>query len=174
MKKNHEQSKKHKFFLKNLIVSKYITKNEKINNLKDIVQSYYNEHKKKISQFKIIVIWKKNNVIINKISGPCTITHIQTHMFKPIMEEMPFYVKVSLKVFQNMIDRGCEYIFKTDEIKIIFISKLEDITISHYVEQPKSMLCRKLERNHIEEDDPDLGGFGYIFLPECFRHINMS
>ena len=97
-------------------------------------------------------------------------------MFKPIMEEMPFYVKVSLNEFQNMIDRGCEYKIITDEKSIIFISKLKHITITDYLEQPRSMLCRKLERNHIEEDDPprDPEDFDYKFLPECFRHINMS
>ena len=54
------------------------------------------------------VIWKKNDVIINKISVPGTIKHIQTHMFKPIKEEKPFYVKVSLNEFQNLVDRGFE------------------------------------------------------------------
>ena len=95
-------------------------------------------------------------------------------MFKPIMEEMPFYVKVSLKEFQKMTDRGCEYNIKSNEINIIFISKLKDITISHYVEQPRSMLCRKLERNLIEKDDPDLEDSDYKILPEYFRHTNMS
>ena len=97
-------------------------------------------------------------------------------MFKPIMEKMPFFVKVSLNTFQNMIDRGCEHNIKFDEISIIFIYKLKHITISHYDEKPRSMLCRKLERNHIEEDDPPPGpeGFDYKLLPECFRHINMT
>ena len=95
-------------------------------------------------------------------------------MFRPIMEEIPFYVKVSLNEFQNTIDRGCVYNIITDEINIIFISKLKDITISHYVEQPRSMLSRKRERNYIELDDPppDPEDFHYKFLPECFRHIN--
>ena len=97
-------------------------------------------------------------------------------MFKPNMEEMSFYVKISLKEIQNTTDRGCEYNIITDEIKIICISKLKYFTISHYVEQPRSVLCRKLERNHIEEGDPppDYRNFDYKFLPECFRHINMS
>ena len=82
-------------------------------------------------------------MIKNKISVPHTITYIQTHMFKPIMEEMPFYVKISLNEFQIMIDRGCDYKIITDEIIIIFISKLKDISISHYVNQPRSMLCGK-------------------------------
>ena len=36
------------------------------------------------------------------------------------------------------------------------------------------MLCRKLEINYNEEDDPpaDHRNFDYNFLPNCFRHIN--
>ena len=94
--------------LSNLILNKYIIKNDEIDKFKDILQSYYGEQTKKFNQFGINVIWKKNDVIINKKSVPCTITYIQTHMFKPNMEEMLFYVKVSLNEFQYMIDRGCE------------------------------------------------------------------
>ena len=95
-------------FFPNLILNKYVIKNDEIDKFKDILQSYYDEQTKKFNQFRINVIWKKNDVIINKISVPCTITYIQTHMFKPNMEEMLFYVKVSLNEFQNMIYRGCE------------------------------------------------------------------
>ena len=42
------------------------------------------------------------------------------------MEEMPFYVKVSLNEIQDMIDRGCVYNIITDEINNIFISNLKD------------------------------------------------
>ena len=108
------------------------------------------------------------------MSVPCTITYIQTHMFKPIMEEIPFYVKVSSNEIQSTIDRGCVLNLITDEINILFISKVKDITISYFVEQPGSMLCRKLEIIYIELDDPPLDPThsGYKFLPECFRHIN--
>ena len=118
-KNKQEQSMKHKYFLSNLIINKYAIKNDEIDKFKSILQSYYEEHKKKFNQFSIDVIWKKNDVIIKKISVPCTITYIQTHMFKPIMEEMPFYLKVSLKEFQNMIDRGCEYDIISDETNIV-------------------------------------------------------
>ena len=54
--------------------------------------------------------------------------------------------------------------------KIIFISNPKDITLSHYMEQPMSMLCRKLEKNFGEEDDhpTDNRDFDYNFLPNCF------
>ena len=92
-KKKHEKSKKHKYFLSNLIINKYIIKNNEIDKFKDILQSYYEEHKKKFNEFSVRIIWKKNNMILNKISVPCTITYRKTHMFKPIMEEIPIYVK---------------------------------------------------------------------------------
>ena len=39
-KTKHEQSKKHKYFLSNLIINKYIVKNNEIDKYKDILQSY--------------------------------------------------------------------------------------------------------------------------------------
>ena len=69
----HNQSKKHIYF-SNLIINKYILKNDEIIKFKDILQSYYDEHKKKFNEFTVYLIWKKNNMIINKISVPCTVT----------------------------------------------------------------------------------------------------
>ena len=40
-----------------------------------------------------------------------------------------------------------------DEIKIIFIYYLKDISFFHYMKQPKSMLCRKLVKNFIKEEN---------------------
>ena len=47
------------------------------------------------------------------------------------------------------------------------------MTSEHYMKQPRSMLCRKLERHYIEENNPttDERDFDYNFLPHCFRHI---
>ena len=46
------------------------------------------------------------------------------------------------------------YIFANnfcDEIRIIFISDLRDISFFHYVKQPKSMLCRKLVKKLLKK-----------------------
>ena len=43
------------------------------------------------------------------------------------------------------------------------------MTFSHYMAQPKSMLCRKLIRKFVEED---FGDFDYNWLPKCFEYIN--
>ena len=54
--------------------------------------------------------------------------------------------------------------------KIIFKSNLKNITLSPYMEQPRSMLYRKHEKIFGERDDPpdDNRDFDYNFLPNCF------
>ena len=67
-----------------------------------------------------------------------------------------------LDTFYNFENDFC------DEITIIFISDLNDVTFFHYLEQPRSMLCRKLEKKIFEEDFED---FDYNWLPNWFRQI---
>ena len=55
-KKKHEKSMKHKYFLSNMIVNKYIVKKDDIGKFKDILQSYCNEHKKKFNEFTVTII----------------------------------------------------------------------------------------------------------------------
>ena len=55
------------------------------------------------------------------------------------------------------------------EIVITFMSDPKYMTFSHYMAQPKSMLCRKLVRTFIGEN---YGNFEYTWLPKCFRNIN--
>ena len=52
---------------------------------------------------------------------------------------------------------------------IIFISNFKEMTLQHYMKQPRSMLCRKLERYYIDEDYDEY--FDFYFLPYWFRHI---
>ena len=174
-KSKHENSMKHRYFLSNMIVRKYIVKNIDITKFENTLQSYCDEHKKKFDEFTVTIIWKKNSKIINKISIPRTITLRRTHMFKPDMFEIPLYVKVSEQEFLDIFDRNCAYNIISDEIDIIFISKLKEMTLQHYMKQPRSMLCRKFERNYIaEEDTPNDGDFDYNFLPYCLRHIGFQ
>ena len=39
---------KHRYFLTNMIVNKYIVKKDDIDKFKDILQSYYDEHEKNL------------------------------------------------------------------------------------------------------------------------------
>ena len=144
-KNKHEQSKKHKCSFSNLIINRYIVKNDEIDKYKDILRSYYDEHKKKFIDFTVCVIWKKNDVIINKISIPCIITVQKTHQFKPLWSEIPIYVEVISNKFLDIVNRNCVFTIISHEINIIFKFNSKDITLSHYMEQPRSKLCRKLE-----------------------------
>ena len=89
------------------------------------------------------------------------------------MFELPIYVEVSAPEFLDIVDRNSVYNKITDEINIIFISNLKNITLQHYIEQPRSLLCRKVEINYTEENDPqpDEMDFDYNFIPNCFKHI---
>ena len=78
-KNKHEQSKKHKSF-SNLIINKYIVKNDENNKFKDILHSYYDKHKMKYENFTVYVMWMKNGLIVNKISVPSIIVYHQIMM----------------------------------------------------------------------------------------------
>ena len=156
-----------------MFVKNYIAKNNDFNKYKEILQSYYDEHKKKFNKFIIRNIWKKKDMIINKISVPCTITLRRIDMFKPDMFQIPIYVEASKREFQDIVDRNCAYNIISDEIEIMFISKFKEMTLQNYMKQPRSILCRKLERNYFEARDhpPDDRDSDNNFLPYCFRHI---
>ena len=67
-------------------------------------------------------------MIINKISIPRTIPLRRTHLFKPDVFEIPIYVKLSEREFIDIVDRNCANKIITDEIDVIFISKLKEMT----------------------------------------------
>ena len=113
-------------------------------------------------------MWKKNDVLVNQISVPSTFTLEKPNLFKSSMIELPIVVRLSPLDFIDTFDRNINN--EVDEINITFTSDLEDMTFSHYKVQPKSMLCRKLVRYFVEED---FGDFDYIWLPKCFRHLNI-
>ena len=74
-----KQSKKHKCF-SNLNINEYIIKNDGSDNFKDILQSYYDKHKKKFDDFTVSVVWMNNALVVNKFSVPCIITYHQNFM----------------------------------------------------------------------------------------------
>ena len=73
---------KHKYF-SNLIINKYLVKNIEFWNLKHIFEPYYENHKKKFNHFSVGVMWKKIDLLRNKISVPVTITFQETQLFQP-------------------------------------------------------------------------------------------
>ena len=112
-------------------------------------------------------MWKKKDVLLNKVSVPSTITLEKPHMFKSSMIELPLVVVVSPLDFPDTFDRNRNN--EVNEINKIFKSNLKDVTFFHYMDQPKSMLRSKPVRNFLEAD---FGDFDYNRLPKCFRHIS--
>ena len=53
-------------------------------------------------------------------------------------------------------------------IEILFISDPKGKAQTHYLEQPKSMLCRKLIRRFHESTSQD---FEYNWLPDSFKNL---
>ena len=66
----HQVSKKHKSFLSNVIINKYIIKNDEIDKFKDILQSYYDRHKKRFDNFAVRIICKKESQIMCDVKLP--------------------------------------------------------------------------------------------------------
>ena len=56
---------------------------------------------------------------------------------------------------------------KLDEIENGFISDVKDITFNHYMDQPKSRICRKLFRRFFEVKSKDIKDFEYKWIPSC-------
>ena len=122
---------------------------------------------KKFDNFTACVMWKKNNILINKISVPSISTLEKPHLFKPSMSELPIVIRVSPFDFLDTFDGNINN--EVDEIDIIFISDLDDTTFSHYMTQPKLMIHRKLIGIFFQEE---YGNFDYNWLQKCFRNIN--
>ena len=101
-KNKHEQSKKHKYSW-NLFINKYIKNSDKIDNIKDLIQPFYEKHKKKFDDFTVCVMSKKNDMLINKSSIPSTITLEKLHLFGPNMIELPIVIRVSTLDFLDTI-----------------------------------------------------------------------
>ena len=93
----HQESKKQKYFLSNLIMKKNIVRNDENDNFKDILQSYHDKHKKSFDNFGVRTVWKKENQIMCEIKLPdgvilekrwCVmpeITRIPMHLIEPTM-----------------------------------------------------------------------------------------
>ena len=86
---------------------------------------------------------KKTDVLLNEISLPSTSTPQKQYLFEPSMIELPIVVRVPPVDFLNRCDRSCIN-DEVDEINIIFLSDLGDITFSHFMTQPKSMIQKNL------------------------------
>ena len=86
-------------------------------------------------------MWVKIVLIVNKKSRLRLITFWKAHLFEPSMIELPIMLKVPGYDFLDQFNKEC-VMDEVGESNIKFISDLKDMTFSHYMTQPKSMLCR--------------------------------
>ena len=156
----HDNSTKHEYY-SNLNLKTYIVKDKKLDGFKDVMFKYYFDHSKKLNIFTARVYWKVNDEIQSKLS----VSHIVSYW--TIAFTMSVTMKGSAWVF---LDRAIEAYFtdqeteKLDRIKIGFISDLKDITFNHYMDQPKSMVCRKMLRRL--EESKNKHDFEFKWIPD--------
>ena len=120
-------------------------RNPEIDKFRDIIQSYFDKHQRNFDNFSVCVMWKKNHIQIKRISVPSIITPENSHLFKPSMVDLPQVIIVLPLDFLDSVDKNITE--EVDEINIIFLSHLDDISFIHYVIQPKSRIERKLIKN---------------------------
>ena len=161
-KKKHEQSKQHKCHYSNLIINKYILRNYENEQLKDIFQSYYDKLKKKLDNFTVWVICKKNDELVYEIKLPSNVV-VEKRYRIAVDYVGPLFRIESCDGYLDSLDLDQYF---CDEKNIIFISNLKDMTFFHFMKQPKSMLCRKLLGNIV---DGNCNGYIYERLPKCFN-----
>ena len=162
-RKKHQQSKKHKSYYSNLIINKYTVRNYENEKFKNTFQPYYDEHKKKFRDFTVWIIFKNNNEVVYEIKLPNNVFVEKKYRIgigcvtEPLIRIEPCVVYLDILDLEQYLCNG---------IIIIFISDPKDMTFIHYMQQPKSMLTRRLVRNII---DGNYDGYDYNWLPECFK-----
>ena len=164
--KKHCLTNKHNFF-SNLIINEYIVGEFKHEKIKEIILPYLNNHNKNFERFTVRLDWLKDNVIKDAVNIPnmMILQKCYKRGLQDDGEEILSLVTcdVYLSEFHDMMTE------KSDEVHIIFTSDLRDITFFHYMQQPKSMLVRRLIGIYLKGKKEN---FDYHWLPKCFRHIN--
>ena len=160
-KNKHEKSMEHNYYCSNLIINKYIVNKNEFDNFKDIFKSHYVSHKKKFNNSGVLIVCKMNGEVSNKVKVPSSLIEEKKYSaFGKIV-----YFKCGLRTCFEYID-DCFFIDDLyDEINIIFIFDFKDITFYHYMNQPKSMLSRKLILNLLQNQS---GDYTHKWLPICF------
>ena len=123
---------------------------------------------------------EKNNEIVREIKLPDKMIVEKRSYIAPDENRITMnLIQYDLNKISKMMMGSCVdyldtyYNFDNDfcnEISIIFISDLRDISFFHYTKQPKSMLCRKLKKNCIEENFED---YEYKWLPNCVELLKI-
>ena len=104
---------------------------------------------KKFNSFtvRVRVYWKVNNEIQFKLSVPHVVS------FGMVVHWMTVNIKETACDFLDRAIKAYltgQEIEKIDDIEIGFISDLNDITLNHYMDRPKPMICRKKIRDSLK------------------------
>ena len=142
--------------------------NVKVSKFKDEFNTYFIPHTRKNNFFTIQITLKAfedTNILSHKIRVTNYVTYnIQSEYYST------FTTEIASDLLQKVISiyYGGKYSPKIiSEIEIVFISDPKDITQKHYLEQPKSMLCRKLIRRfYVSPQD-----FENKWLPHSFKEL---
>ena len=68
-----QNRKKHKYHYSNLIINKFIVNKDEFNNFEDIFKSHYVDHKKKFNTFDVLLVYKMNGEVSNKVKLPSSL-----------------------------------------------------------------------------------------------------
>ena len=154
-------------------MNKCIAKHLKNKKLKCILLPYYKNREKKFERFTICLIWKKDNQIKVKISIPNTIcVNIEYKYINPKNNRFSRSTISCVDYLDKFHHCGAlEIHLPFDELNIIITSDIKDMTFYHYMEQPKSMLCRKLIGYYLMNERRELR---YNWLPNCFVGLYLT
>ena len=143
-KTKHNQTKKQKYF-SNLILNRYVIQNVEVINFKDVFFPYFTAHTRKSNFFTVSILlrlYDGKHPLNHKVNASNYVTYnIQSENYTTYTTELAndFLQRVKSIYFSD----ECSTII-IPEIEIVFISDPKDIAQKHYLEQPKSILCRKL------------------------------
>ena len=164
----HNLSKKHRF-ISNLIVNRYVIKNVEVSKYKDVFNPYFTAHTKKFNFFTL-------NILLRLYVGKHPLNHkINVSNYVTYNIESGDYTTYTTELAKDILHqdisiyfshRCCPKIFP--KIEIAFISDPKDNTRQPYLEQPKSVLCRKLITRFHGSTPLD---FEYTWLPDSFKDL---
>ena len=116
---------------------------------------------KKIDKYTVWIIWKNKNEIVCDVKLPDKVIKEKQYYILSNINWMPMVSPCDDNRMKKILIGSCvEYLVTfydldndfCDEISILFISYLRDISFFHYKKQPKSMLCTKLVKQFIKEE----------------------
>ena len=165
-KTKQNQSKKHKYS-SNKMLNRYVIKDVEVNKFKDVFDPYFIEHTKKINLFEVCISLIFEYGDTNPCNHKIRVSNYVTYYIQS--EHYSTYTTESASDFLHRViniylSHWCSP-KSIPEVEILFISDFLHITRNHYLELPKSMLCRKLIRRFHESTQ----GFEYKWLPDSFK-----